>query len=631
MDPRAEAQELARLWADLDFAVWWTDTKEGVGAKQCSKTSWKKAQRIAELELDAAAGMIAHRIAKKNPILVASLSNLILIDCDSAEDVALFKSFAPPKTRSVATSQGRHFYYRPDADDLPGGIYFEAGIITPKSDCYLVMPPAIHPSGRVYAFENENEIAVLPSAVRRAMFAAAGVQAQETDERLEDDDEVVEKGARHGWLARKVGKLANAAVSEARLVEDALALNQQCNPPKPEAEVKRMAKDFWRRRKSPIDTAFLEEDESRKDVDEAPRPKHNYDADDVRVSDAKSRHVPWLDKPFIQGAAFQILAAKGSTGKGLWTAMLAMQITLGLLPGQSEPGNVAFITSEDTVAQDVKPRLQVAGADMDRCFVLLRDFSMPTDEDWLRGYIAHRNLAAVIIDPVSNHIGGVDGNDEAAIRHALKGLNIVADELNCLILGVRHMRKDAESGALAGVLGSTAWVDLPRQVTVAVRDPEDPSIVHMDVLKQNRAKMGESGRAYQIDGVDIVLDDGVTDNIGRMTLAVDVEFRDLDSIVGRRKNTQKDAIRAAIIATLEANNGEMFVDELDSNVSARIGAPQGSVRNVRSAMTVEYKHSPTENCPLEKIVPSQTTEDKRRRVKLGFVAMREEQPNVEDF
>ena len=47
------------------------------------------------------------------------------------------------------------------------------------------------------------------------------------------------------------------------------------------------------------------------------------------------------------------------------------------------------------------------------------------------------------------------------VRHAIGGLNALADELGNAIIGVRHLTKATPDGALAAVLGSTAWLDLP--------------------------------------------------------------------------------------------------------------------------------------------------------------------------
>ncbi len=58
-------------------------------------------------------------------------------------------------------------------------------------------------------------------------------------------------------------------------------------------------------------------------------------------------------------------------------------------------------------------------------------------------------------------------------------LNKLADELGCLIIGVRHLKKDRSSGALASILGSTAWADVPRAVVMIAKDDVDEDVRHI--------------------------------------------------------------------------------------------------------------------------------------------------------
>lgn len=618
---RDQARELAGFWASRGFAIAWTQSKDGDGAKRVTTKGWPdKAELYADD--DNSAGLIAGRIERKNPCVVARKSGLILVDCDSEADTSAFKAFHPPPTLAATTGKGRHFYYRPDEGcDEFRGIYFEAGAVTPKGDCYLVTPPALHPSGRHYEWDNDFEIAVLPADVYRAMLAAGGVneRGHKQHEALPEGEKLA-AGARHKYLESLAGRLRRDGVPMGDAFYLLMSANHaNCDPPKTAKEIKHLVDSTWGKYEAELPGASGPAAANAGRSPEGARPPTDYSGSYIRVSDAQSRHVPWLDKPYLQQAAFQVLAAKGSTGKGLWTAQLASLMSHGVLPGQDGvASNIAFISSEDNVSQDVKPRLQAADADVERCFVVTQQFLLPRDTEWLEGLIEHLSLGLVVIDPVANHIGGVDGNDESAIREALAQLNRVADEHNCLVLGVRHMRKDAESGAIAAVLGSTAWTDLPRNVIVMVRDPDDPAVVHQDVLKQNRAAMGDTGRVYRIEGVDITLDDGIEDNVGLMSRALDVEFKDLDSIVGKKKGPSlRKQVSECLVATLKMAPGSaMLVAELDIKVAADTNAALGTVRNVRTGMTVPHDGTATESMPLQSI--KRENVDQPYRVKLAW-------------
>ena len=47
----------------------------------------------------------------------------------------------------------------------------------------------------------------------------------------------------------------------------------------------------------------------------------------------------------------------------------------------------------------------------------------------------------IVIDPIGNHTGGKDTNAEGDTREAIQGLNPLADELDCMVFGVRHLRQ----------------------------------------------------------------------------------------------------------------------------------------------------------------------------------------------
>jgi hypothetical protein len=81
-------------------------------------------------------------------------------------------------------------------------------------------------------------------------------------------------------------------------------------------------------------------------------------------------------------------------------------------------------------------------------------------------------------------------------------LNTLANDLNCLLIGVRHPGKDRSRGALASILGSTAWVDTPRAVVMIAKDDEDPTVSHIQVVAGNRSLNG-AGQAFRIDAVDV--------------------------------------------------------------------------------------------------------------------------------
>jgi hypothetical protein len=213
------------------------------------------------------------------------------------------------------------------------------------------------------------------------------------------------------------------------------------------------------------------------------------------------RRVEWLDKPFLQRSAFHLFAGRKGVCKGTYLAGLSARVTNGEL--YDEPKRVLVITSEDSVELDFKPRVLAAGGKPALVEIITGTFLMPRDIEWLE-QTARRlgDVGLIVIDPIGNHLGGTDTDREGLVRSAIAPLNQLADELDCLIAGVRHLNKASNHGALASVLGSTAWVDVPRCVIVMAADDEDDMVFHAQVVAGNRGPKN-SGRAFRLELVDV--------------------------------------------------------------------------------------------------------------------------------
>jgi hypothetical protein len=132
----------------------------------------------------------------------------------------------------------------------------------------------------------------------------------------------------------------------------------------------------------------------------------------IPLSEVRMRSIEWLEKPLWQRSAFQLLAGPKGSGKGTYLAGLAARV--------SRTGNVLFVSSEDSVAIDLKPRLVAAGAVIERCFHIPRHVNLPHDVEGLRELA--EGLGGVemfVIDPVANHIGDSNSNSEAEVRNAI--------------------------------------------------------------------------------------------------------------------------------------------------------------------------------------------------------------------
>jgi hypothetical protein len=302
--------------------------------------------------------------------------------------------------------------------------------------------------------------------------------------------------------------------------------------------------------------------------------------------DVEERAVVFADKPLLQANSFHLLAGRKAAGKGTYLSDLAARVSRGELGPRR---NVVWIGSEDSRSMDLKPRLAVAGADMGR--IAFPDFGVPIrlphHADQLREIIEREigNVGLLIFDPLSDFVGGVDGNDEAKVRPALVPLNQLADDLGCILVGVRHLtEKNAPHGILAALLGSSAWAQVPRVVLALVEDDQEDDLRHITVARGNRLPRGQASLSFRIEGVDRS-DHGHEAEIPR-AVWLGQSDKDLDALLKGAAPTSKTKLaRDAVLDELHAAGGRMESDALDARVAERIGLKPKSVRNIRSKLS----------------------------------------------
>jgi AAA domain len=196
--------------------------------------------------------------------------------------------------------------------------------------------------------------------------------------------------------------------------------------------------------------------------------------------------------------------------------------------------------------------------------------------------LAVGDVGLVVLDPIGNHLGGADTDKEGAVRFAAQGLNRFADKHACVVFGVRHIGKSRENGALASVLGSTAWVDLPRCVLAFAADDEDPLRFHVEVVAGNRSGRGV-GRVYRIELVDVGLLEPVTKAVpeGDSTKHVD------DLLFNKQQRASKSQSARDLILDLLESEGDQESDTLDARVAREAGITAKTVRNLRGELKNE--------------------------------------------
>jgi hypothetical protein len=227
-----------------------------------------------------------------------------------------------------------------------------------------------------------------------------------------------------------------------------------------------------------------------------------------RLADVEMRSIEWLDRPLFQRAAFHLVAGKKGAGKGTYLAGLAARASLGGLFGR--PMNVLLVASEDSDEIDVKPRVRAAGGDESRIYSVDDELLLPRDIETLKQTaLALGDVGLIILDPIASHVRG-DTHHEEPVRNAIDPLNALANELDCLLIGVRHLsEKETSKGAIAAILGASAWVQIPRAVLAVAADDEHDMTFHIAVVAGNRSARG-AGRMFRLELADVGLKEPVT-------------------------------------------------------------------------------------------------------------------------
>ena len=252
----------------------------------------------------------------------------------------------------------------------------------------------------------------------------------------------------------------------------------------------------------------------------------------TRASDFAPKPVNWLWPGRIALGKVTLLAGDPGLGKSLLTLDFAARVTRGAeWPGKEEevsgvgcqvsveesaaqptrePGTVVVLNLEDGIADTIRPRLDVHGADCSRVLFVSTTGEFDAEGRYTPAFQLERDLhrleamldrvpdcRLVIIDPIMAFLGRAIESMNTEVRGVMDPLSAMAKKRNLAVLAVTHLRKK-DGATLYRALGSLAFVAASRAAWLVCGDPADDGRRLFLPLKNNLA--GERrGRAFRIE------------------------------------------------------------------------------------------------------------------------------------
>ncbi len=208
----------------------------------------------------------------------------------------------------------------------------------------------------------------------------------------------------------------------------------------------------------------------------------------TRASSVVPVPVQWLAHGYLAEGKLTVLDGDPGLGKSTlaidWAAKVSRGLPLFDGGASSRPRGVVLISDEDDRADTIRPRLEAAGADLERVGLLhfervdgeelLPEF--PRDGDALSAIVDAIDAALVIIDPLMLYLGAeINANRDSEIRRALGPIIRAAQRCRAAVLVLRHHTKGGGTNALYRGGGSIGIVGAARIGLMVARDTKtDP-------------------------------------------------------------------------------------------------------------------------------------------------------------
>jgi putative DNA primase/helicase len=323
-----------------------------------------------------------------------------------------------------------------------------------------------------------------------------------------------------------------------------------------------------------------------------------------RASDIVAKPVRWLWPGRIARGKVSLLAGNAGLGKSQLTASMAAIVSAGgtwpVDRTHCDQGNVVILSAEDDAEDTLRPRLEAAVADLSRVFILdsvvesqrdgnpaHRSFNLKADLARLANLLRKlKDVALIVIDPLSAYLGGTDSHVNADVRALLMPLAELAAANATAIVCVSHLNKAGGSEAIMRVTGSLAFVAASRAAFLIVRDQENEDRRLFLPLKNNIGK-DRTGLAFTVQSVQVKCEAGINESCRVVWEKEAVTVTADEAMTPAPDDEERDALEDAKVFLASLLKDAPLSAKQVYSESREAGHSERTIRRAQKALGVE--------------------------------------------